>query len=476
MVYSRAHPDLRVRVARVLHDRRVETGLIALIALSVAFVLLEVAFPLGSTLRWVLTRAGDAMTLIFAIELGLRFWTAPVKRNFFRCYVLDLLSLLTVVPPLRLLRVLTLLRLFRAGALLRRRMRLVGGLMRDSANELTSAMVLLTLVVLVAAITIHASPGNIHLEGEGLEASLWFSVYTLLAGEPIGGMPATQFGRAITLALMLGGLTVFGVFVGAVSASMVRILSREMENESMELDELFEHVVVLGWNHAGPALLRELFGPDNPPSQSVLLVTEDAALPVDMPTTGVRPERLYHLSGDYTRVEVLERAGIRRAASAILLRDATRSRSFADQDARTVLAALAIERLAPRIFCCAQLHDGQHEEMLRMYGVEEIVIGDWFTGVILGSIGRNQGLVAVLNDILTTTSGNAFHKVVVPKSLDGHSFGEVFNTLKTRHGAILVSMERDTNNKRDVKVNPSCDERLATGDVLVVIAPRAIEL
>lgn len=477
MPISRAPVEPRVRVARWLHDRRVESALIALIVASVGLMLIEVALPAGSVARAVLRYLSDAITLVFAVELGLRFWTAPEKRNFFRCYVLDLLSLMTIFPPLRLLRVLTLLRLFRAGTLMRRRLRLVGGLMRTSSNELSSALVLLTMVVLVAAITLQMSPGNVNVDTDGLEGNLWFSVYTLLAGEPVGGLPETQFGRAITLALILGGITVFGVFVGAVSASMVRMLSREMENDAMELDELFEHIVILGWNHAGPALICELFGPDNPPSQSVLLVTEDSGLPPDMPSAGVRPERLYHLSGDYTRVEVLEQAGIRRAASAILLSDATRPRSHADQDARTVLAALAIERLAPKIFCCAQLHEGQHEEMLRMYGVEEIVIGDWFTGVILGSIGRNQGLVAVLNDILTTTSGNAFHKVVVPQSLNGRSFGELFNALKTQHGAILISMERcGGDGKRDLRVNPGCEERVLTGDVLVVIAPRGIEL
>ena len=192
MPNSRAPVEPRVRVARWLHDRRVESALIALIVASVGLMLIEVALPAGSVARVVLRYLSDAITLIFAVELGLRFWTAPEKRNFFRCYVLDLLSLLTIFPPLRLLRVLTLLRLFRAGTLMRRRLRLVGGLMRTSSNELSSALVLLTIVVLVAAITLQMSPGNVQVDTEGMEGNLWFSVFTLLAGEPVGGLPDFQ--------------------------------------------------------------------------------------------------------------------------------------------------------------------------------------------------------------------------------------------------------------------------------------------
>ncbi|MCB9794906.1 MAG: NAD-binding protein [Alphaproteobacteria bacterium] len=472
-----AYQRVRDAVDRVLHHPWVELTIVGLILGSVAVLMVEVAFPEGELIRTQLRQVGDTITRIFIVELALRFWVAHSKRRFLRRYVLDIVSVLPLAQPLRLLRVLLLLRLFRAGALLNRRMSVFGGLLKGTINELMIVATLTTTVVLVGTFTLANTPGAVTLQAEGFEGSLWFSVLTLLGGEPIGGVPETDFGRAITLALMLGGMTVFGIFIGTVSAGMVTVLSKRMEVNEMDLDELRDHVVVCGWNHAGPALIRELFGPGNPPSQSVVVITEGEAMPEDMPQEGIRPEHLYHYSGDYTRVEVLEQVGITRASSAIMLTDGQVPRSPNDQDARTVLAALTVERLAPDIFCCAQLNDHQHEALLRMAGVEEIVIGDWFTGVILGAVGRNQGLVAVLTDILTTQTGDAFHKLTVPRKANGKSFGEVFTELKARRDAILVSVERAHHDgRREVAVNPPWEYELQEGDVLVVISKKRVKL
>ncbi|MCB9760486.1 MAG: NAD-binding protein [Alphaproteobacteria bacterium] len=470
-------PQLQRRVDRLLHHPITEVVLVVLILVSVGVLLVEVAFAPGSAQRIRLRALGDAITWLFVLELTLRAWIAPRKRRFFQRYFLDILSVLPLAQPLRLFRVLLLLRLFRAGHLLNRRISVFGGMLRSSFNEMTLLMTLIATFVLVGAVTLHMSEHAVLLSTEGLEGALWFSVFTMLGGEPIGGVPDTELGRAVTLALMMGGMTVFGVFVGTVSAGMVTVLSRRMEVNEMDLDELREHVVVCGWNHAGPALIRELFGPGTSPSQAVVIITETDGMPADLPEDGVRPEHVYHLQGDYTRVEVLEQAGITRASCAILLTDHELPRAPNDQDARTVLAALTIERLAPEIFCCAQLNDRQHEALLRMAGVEEIIVGDWFTGVILGSVGRNQGLVAVLTDILTTQRGDAFHKVKVPRRAAGRTVGELHVELKRDRDAILVSIERKGPDGRpQVTVNPPWAFPLQEGDVLVIIAKKRVRI
>ncbi len=241
----------------------------------------------------------------------------------------------------------------------------------------------------------------------------------------------------------------------------------------MELDELTDHIVVCGWNPAGATMLQELFTAQR--MRPVVIVTEHEGRPEDLPTAGVRPELIYHHRGDYTRVEVLQAVGIDRAASAILLTDNGDQRSDQDRDARTVLAALTIERMNPGIFCCAELVNSEHASLLKMANVEEVVVRDWYAGVIIGSMGRNRGLSTVLNDILTTAEGNAFHKVRVPGRLDGATIGELHQSLKADHGAILVSWERHGDSPRS-QVNPPPSLVVATDDVLVVIAEGSIKL
>ncbi len=474
-------PTLKERADRFIHHAVVESAIVALILLAVGALLAEPAFAEGSLTRVLLESFGTLASLLFAIELSIRYWVAPVKMRFFQRYWLDILAVLPLARPLRLLRVFLLLRLFRAGMLLNRRLSAFGGLIRGTLNEMTVLTTLSLTVVLVGAVTLQAVPGSVRFDvgqdAPELERALWFSVYTLIGGEPIGGMPSTELGRAVTLALMVGGLTVFGMFVGAVSASMITILSRRLEVGEMELDELRDHIIVCGWNPAGPVMLKELFsGPG--PHAAVVVVTERAERPPDLDLPGVPSHLISYHSGDYTRVDVLQEVGVRRARAAYLLTDGAPGRSDQDRDARTVLAAHTIERMNRDIFCCAELINGANAAALDLTRVEEVVVRDWYAGVIIGSMGRNRGLSAVLNDILSSTRGNAFHKITVPPDWDGQAIGALHQLLKERHGAILVSWEREVpvsggDPLREVEVNPHVDRVVSKGDVLVVIAATA---
>ncbi|MFT4974601.1 MAG: voltage-gated potassium channel [Myxococcota bacterium] len=407
--------------------------------------------------QWILIRFGHALNVLFVLELLIRLWVAPVKVRFFRDYYLDIIA----VMPFSLVRPLRLLRLLRVGALIRR-----------SAGELAIVAMLSLCFILGAAMLLDAQPGVVALTRGGDLGNLWFSLFTFVGGEPIGGYPETEEGRLVTLALMVGGMTLFGMFIGAVSASMNTAFSRQFEVSNMErIDQMADHLVICGWNLAGPTMLQELFATREQP-RSVVIVTEHAERPEGMSIEGVRPELIQHIQGDYTKIEVLERVNIQRCAMAILLTDTLTPRSDQDRDARTVLAALSIERLNPEVFCCAELTSWEHSELLRRSGVEEIVVRDWYAGVILGSMSRNWGLAAVLRDILSTSDGNAFNKITVRGSGVGKSIGALHTELKMARGLILVALEHDGDDgTRAITVNPPADQIVAKGDVLVVIGP-----
>lgn len=473
----------RVRrlVDRALHHPWAELTIVALIFVSVFALLVEVAFQPKSEVAALLNRAGDVITMVFVVELSLRAWVAPSKRRFLMRYWTDILAVVPVLhlEPLRLFRVLLLLRIFRAGVLLNRRVTMVRSFFSGALKDLVWIGTVTTTVVLACGVALHVSSDSLlyapgmsdELHGT-LEGSLWYAIYTFIGGEPIGGNPASPLGRLVTLLLMLGGLTVFGMAVGTVSASMALALSRRLEAKEMDLDELSDHVVICGWNGSGPTLVRELFGAGAPRGRAVVLISEHEARPEDLFLPDVPHELVYHHTGDYTRIATLKAAGVERASAAILLRDNTCDRSDADRDARTVLAALTIERMTEAIFCCAELSDRESEELLRMHGVEEIVVGDFYAGAIMGSVGRTHGLVSVLDDILSSHGGNAFHKVTVPAGLAGQSIGDLHLLLKRDHGAILVSWEHEG----EVVVNPGIRTLVSKGDLLVVIADHRIRL
>lgn len=455
-------PSIKRHLERWLHHPTVELGVLALVLAS---VLLQLAEAIFATSVWLprMMQVGDALTIFFAMELSLRFWIARKKRRFFRRYWIDLLSLLPLMRPLRILRVFSVLRLHRAGVLLHRRMPFADDAFRQSASQATAlAASSFTLVVLVAATLQAAEPVGSPLAS--FRSALWFSVFSLVGGEPIYGQPETTIGRTAALVVMLGGMTMFGVFVGIISAGMTTRLTQGVQLTEFDLDELQDHIVVFGWNRAGVQLLIELFALPETFRHGLVLVTE-GALPEDLPD-GIDRSRFHHYQGDYTRIDVLEAVNIRRASKAVLLSDRQMPRSNQDRDARTVLAALTIERMSPEIYTVAEVHNREAESLLSMAGVEEVVVGDWYAGAVLGSAVRNRGLVHVLDELLTGAVGNAFHSVLVPARLDGSTVAEVHHRLIDDHAATLLAVERQGTRQ----VNPPPDLPLKSGDRLVVVA------
>ena len=458
--------DLRRRASRFLLHPGTEVSILILIVLSVVLLVLE--YLLTGAQRRLVELLGHGLTAVFIVELTLRYWVARKKSRFFKRYWLDILAVLPVIRPLRVLRV---LRLFRMGVLVNRSGRRYGTLFRRRTSELTTLLSLTLTMVLMGAMVLQTVEPAV--ADRGFEAALWFSMASLVAGDPVGETPHTFLGRFTTLALMVGGLTVFGMFVATISATMVNRLSGRTEVHELDLDELEDHVLVCGWNRSGPTVLAELFGPGSAPDLAVVLITEAEHRPVNVPLDRVREEHLYYVSGDYTRVEVLEHAGVRRAASAVLLSDNTKSRSDQDTDARTVLAALTIERLREGIFTCAELTNRQNESMLRTAKVEEIVVGEWYAGVVLGASVRTPGIVSVMDEILTNEHGNAFHTVHIPSLCEGWTIGRLHGYLLEQHRAVLVS---HTAAGSASEVNPDPEQVVSKGDQLVVLSRGPVTL
>ncbi len=453
-----------------------EAVILILIPASVVLLFFEFTQPAGTVAHLWLSGIGDTITWVFVVELTVRFWVARKKRRFFAHYWVDILSCLPLLGPLRFMRILRLLRIFRAGALFNRRLSAFQGALMGTLSELMMLGALTLTVVLASGIVLFVFEGGPGTSFPQLGEAMWFSVFSMIGGEPIGGSPETMTipGRVTTLVLMFGGLTLFGMFIGTVSASMVSRIST-LEVTEMDLDELNGHRVVCGWNRTGPGVLLEMFSPGNPRGRDpVVLITETPRLPDDIPIEGVRHDLLYHVSGDHTRVDVLHRAGILRATSATMLADTVVQRSDQDRDARTVLSSLTIEKLSPEIFTVAELTNRDNEGLLRMHGVEEIVVADEYSAVILGSAVRNRGLVAVLDEILTSRHGNTFHKIAVDTAWHGWTVGQLYAELKKTHEAVLVGLERATKNSETegegIIVNPPSDLTVEADDVLLLIS------
>lgn len=440
-----------------------------MILVSVVLLVFEETMLIPSD-SWILL-ASDAVTGLFAIELSCRFWVAKKKSRFFRRYWPDLLALLPLLRPLRFVRFFRLFRLFRLfqlGLLMDRRISLLRGVVRVNFYFLWILMVLTVILVIGSAVMAFLFEQHVGAEFADLSENLWWATYTIIAGEPVGGIPTTQSGRALLVAMMLSGMGLFAIFTGMVSATMIDRLQGAERLGELDIEELEGHIVVCGWNDGGHALIAELTVDDELRGLPILLVNEREEQP-DLEETGVRPDLVYHFSGDFTQIGVLKDAGVERAARAVVLADNTRNHVDADRDARSVLAALTIERLNKDIYCVVELLASGAEQHLRFAGVEAFIMRNDLSGRALASACRHPNLMEVMMNLLTLRRGETMHRLPGPKQ--PMPFGELLGVLKAEQNALLIGVELNGNSD----INPDHAMIVTPQHFLIVIGGALVD-
>ncbi len=435
---SNNEKNLKLRLDRFINNKWVELAIAVLIIISVILVFVEISVH-GS---WpLIENINDGLTFIFIIELCIRYFVAEKKSRFFKSYWIDILAVIPVTRPLRILRVLRLIRLFRVGVILGRHFKVFRVVKMEYA--VLGGAVLVTILMGSAGLRFAEGPTS---DFASIENSIWFSTLSLVAGEPIGTTPQTQLGRFILLSLMLGGLTVFAVFTGTVSAFMTDSIQK-FRIKHMELEDLKGHTIICGWNRSTSYVIEEILSHEN---RHIVVIAERPDLTEKEVFTRFE-DHLHLLVGDYTRLSVLNQAGIEKAAVAILLADESKeARSSQDRDARSVLAAMLIEKVNTNIFTSVQLHNRDNEASLRSIGVEEIIVTDDYVGGIMASVVRSHGIVSVLDELMTLSRGHSFYKCKCPEYLASKTIGDGIVLLKEHADSILMALEV----KGEIIVNP----------------------
>ena len=313
----------QVALQRFLDRMAVDLTVGGLIVVSIALTLLELSLP-DTAMREFLIEVNYGITCIFAVELILRFAAAP-RWRFFRDYFIDILAILPLFRTLRFARVIRLLRLFRILRLMGIFSRYASSfpyVFRRGAVEYAMVLGLILLTVLFstgAVLSLEHDNANFDTFSE----ALWFSIYTLLAGEPIPGPPTTVAGHVVVIGVMFMGMTVFAMFTGTVSAFMVERL--RMEGRTVQWEEFENHVVICGWNRKAEIIIREYHFATGKSATPIVVIDQIEGVP-EFRDESLRP-RVQFLNADFTKVSALQKAGIDRAKTCIIVSESGPGRS-----------------------------------------------------------------------------------------------------------------------------------------------------
>jgi voltage-gated potassium channel len=449
----------------------VEISIAVLVVASVLFTLVELSLPDSSPLLLILDDLNQIITWLFVVELTLRFLSTPTKRRFFQEYWLDILAvlpLLRIFRFIRVMRLLRLLRLLRLVGLFNRHVSIFQSLLRRGAPEYIIICGLIILTVCFSTFSLLVLERGSYREWRSLDKAFWTSFYMLFSGQPLPGIPNTLAGNLVVTFIMFMNATIFAMFTGTISAFMVEKL--RMEGQVSDWEQFSNHLVICGWNKKAEIIVRQYKAAHKNEDIPVVVIAQlneepsfnDAKL----------KEQVRFIYDDFTKVSVLEKAGIRCAKTCIILTDKSHGRSEQDADARTILAALTVERINPIVYTCAELVNHEYGSHLEMGRVNDYVVSEEQNGYILAQAALNPGLMSVFNELLTGEQGNQFYRLPISSAWDDKTFLELFAYLKQTHNAILIAVSDSTG---IFLINPQ-DYRFKNQDFVIVIAEQNIQL
>jgi voltage-gated potassium channel len=212
--------------------RATEVPLIFLALIFLMVILLPLYYPdLSPPVRRGLLVVNVAVWLAFAADYVVRLRLSPDRSDFVRHHIPDLLTLVVpVLRPLRLLRVVGVL-----GAAGRRAgQRRVAG---------TTAYVLGAVLLLLAVgggLALDAERGADGANITTARDAVWWAVATVTTVGYGDRFPVTDEGRAVAVAVMLGGIALLGVITATIAAWFVERVQDTSSSDATLHDVLAE--------------------------------------------------------------------------------------------------------------------------------------------------------------------------------------------------------------------------------------------
>jgi voltage-gated potassium channel len=380
--------------------------------------------------------------------------------------LVDLITVLALVPGLRGLRAVRLLRLLRGARLFRYSDPFEGLRRAFDENRLLFAFgfTLVGTAVVLGGVTLFLLERGVNPNLDSLGDGIWWGLVTLSTVGFGDISPMTPLGRIVGGLLMISGMVTLGLFAGIVAQTLPQAVIGVRE-EQIRMSGFLGHLVVCGYEPGArmflDALLEErsdedkavvLFGPGNRPDDV--------------------PAEFLWVSGDPTKESELDKVRLAHASTVVLI--GLRSLSPQQADATTILTAFTIrsylqkhrdlDRAAP-LYMVAEVLDSENVAHLTTAGVDETVETTRVGFSLLAHAIEVHGTAALVSE-LASVADLSIYVGLRRDDLPGRTdFAALARHLKANTGAMLIGV-RDPRLAEDA-INPP-DALVVTPETLLI--------
>ena len=327
-------------------------------------------------------------------------------------------------------------------------------LSRALSTRLTGWRLPLVVAVLVFLtswpLMVLAEPG----EEIGTADDYWW--YFLVTAATVGYgdiAPASSAGRLVGAYVIVGGIVTLTLLFTRLADHLSTLKGKRMRGDiAVDLDD---HVVLLGYTPGRTErLVRELT--EEGRLRIVLCAWDDDG---DNPLP--QQPAVQFVRGDLTRADVMERAAVARARTAVL---------DGRDDNETLAMAVAVDHAAPDIHLVAALRDLTRREQLT-YVNPRVQCVQWHMPFLLSEEATDPGITQVYNDLMSSRGHGNTYSATLPAGSADRTVGEYQTFLGRTFGATLLAV-RD---QGGLTVSPPWDRVLAAGTTVYYVAAKRLD-
>jgi voltage-gated potassium channel len=171
---------------------------------------------------------------------------------------------------------------------------------------------------------------------------------------------------------------------------------------------------------------------------------------------------VHFVRGDLTREDVMTRACVQRARTAVL---------DGRDDNETLAMAVAVDHANPRIHLVAAVRDLSRRESLR-YVNEGVQVVQWHMPFLLSEEASDPGITQIYNDLMSSGGHGNTYSLAIPPGFAHATFGDCQTHFGRSFGATVLAM-RDGD---DLKVSPPWETPVSRGVTLYYVAAERVDV
>jgi Trk K+ transport system NAD-binding subunit len=205
--------------------------------------------------------------------------------------------------------------------------------------------------------------------------------------------------------------------------------SNLVEEESIQLQQtnsngdynIKDHVVICNWTPKADVIVRQLHDESVHGRSPIIVITETPEL---VPKSTEKAYRgLLIVGGDPADKEILERADIRTAKTAVILAN---EQDMDNADSKSILIQLAIDAINPNVHTIVELVKSSSDMYFKYTHVNEVICLEQLAEKLLSQAALTPGLSEVYMNLLTQSlDTNEIYLEKLPKIFIGHTYEEV---------------------------------------------------